>query len=93
MIAPTTYVSTCTFKDADGALFDPTTVTASLYRPDKTTVVYTTLDVHPPVGVTNPSTGVFKLKVDCTQSGGYFVTWSGSGASGVATTLTSWTVG
>ena len=92
MIPPTTYVSTTTFADSAGVLFNPTTVTVSLKRPDGSTTVYTTADVYPPVGVTNPSTGVFKLKVDCTAAGTYFVEWSGTGASGAASERSHWTL-
>ena len=92
MIAPSTYVSTCTFRDADGVLFSPTTVTASVTRPDASVTVYSTANVYPPVGLTNPSTGVFKLKIDCTDSGWYYVTWYGQGSSGFATELTDWKI-
>ena len=90
MIPPTTYVSTAKFKDDNGTLFDPTTVTATLTYPSGTMAAYTTANVYPPVGVTNPSVGVYKLKVDCTQKGNYIVEWSGTGSAGAATEASVW---
>lgn len=77
MIPTTTCVQTCEFRDADGALYTPTSVTATVRTPSGTTTVYTIANVYPPVGVTNPSTGVFKLKIDITVTGPYVVTWYG----------------
>jgi len=68
--------ATASFKNAAGALTNPTTVTATARKPDGTTEAYTV-----GAGITNPSTGVFVVTDSGDQVGTWYVEIVGTGAA------------
>ena len=83
--ATTTITSTCSFTNNSGALFNPTTVTATVVGPTGVSATYTTASAYPPATITNPSTGAFVLKLDCSIKGTYKIAWYGADANGKIT--------
>lgn len=72
----------CVFADAAGVAANPTTVTCSVEKPDKTETTYTASSDPP---ITNPETGSFQLILTVDQSGMWAYRWQGvtSGHSAV----------
>jgi len=64
-----------TFKDADDALSDPSTVTVTVYEPDGTETDYTLTGG----GVQKESTGVYYADITPTQAGIHWYRFSSTG--------------
>lgn len=71
-------VLTAEFR-VDGALVNPSTVSVNLYPPGAT--VATTITTPT---ITNPSTGIFRLVVDCTTAGTWRGAWVSTGTGKAA---------
>lgn len=67
---------TVTFRDLEGALVDPTTVTLTIQDPAN---VETT-----PGSIVNDSTGVYHYDLNLTAAGTWFYRWTGTGAAQAA---------
>ena len=67
-----------TFRDADGVLVDPSTVTLTVEDPAGTETAWTGGDL------THPSTGVYRRVVELDQAGNWRWRWVGETANGTA---------
>ena len=88
-IVGTLVTMTVTFRDANGSLVDPTTVTAEIRLPDQTVVDLTS-------GIAHPSTGVYSANYLTSQNGLHQYRFNGAGTvkaaqEGAFTAQTSFT--
>ena len=70
---------TCTFKDINGNVTDPTTVNFKIKKPGAATITYTT-----PTDVVKVSTGIYRTDVTLDTVGEHFYRWEGVGVADAA---------